>query len=166
LRDAVFLVVVCGVTLVLQTTSLAYLLPAGWKPDLMLVVVGWAGLRATYSIGVAVAFLAGLAVDLMSGAPFGLFALVYCLVFFGCAYAHTVFPLDDYVGWAITMFAAALLSALAVLAARRLQGPVSFGLPVVAWALLKSLTTAAAALVIFPCMDALWVGYSKIVGAR
>lgn len=166
MREAIFLVIAGGITLVLQTTSLAFLVPAALKPDLMLIVVGWAGLRATYSVGVTFAFVAGLAVDLMSGAPFGLFALIYCLIFFGCAYAHAVFPLDDYIGWATTIFVGALISALAVLLARWLGGPMGFGLPVAAWVLVKSLSTAIAALVIFPCMDGVWAGYSKIVGVR
>jgi rod shape-determining protein MreD len=166
LREALFLMVAGYVTLALQTTVLAFALPPGLKPDLMLIVVGWAGLRTTYGLGVAFAFFAGLAMDLMSGSPFGLFALLYCLAFFGCAYVHTVFPLDDYVGWATTICVAALLSGLVVVVARLMEGPTGLGLMAVAWVVLKSLSTAIAALAMLPCLDGLWSGYARIAGVR
>jgi rod shape-determining protein MreD len=165
-REALFLAILGGIILVLQTTSLAFLAPGDCKPDLMLVAVGWAGLRATYSVGVTFAFVAGLAVDVMSGSPLGLFGLIYCLVFCGYAYVHAVFPLDDYVGWATTIFGAALISAVVVLSARWLHGPMGFGWHAAAWVLLKSLSTAVLSLVMFPCMDGLWAGVSRFAGVR
>jgi rod shape-determining protein MreD len=166
LREALFLLVAGYVTLVLQTTLLSFLVPAIVKPDLMLIVVGWAGLRTTYPVGVAFAFFAGFAVDLMSGSPFGLFALLYCIAFFVCAYVHSVFPLDDYVGWATTICIAALLSALAVVGARLMESPTGLGLMTAAWVVLKSLSTAIAALVMLPCLDGVWSGYARIAGVR
>jgi rod shape-determining protein MreD len=132
----------------------------------MLVAVCWTALRATYSVGVSFAFVAGLAADLMSGSPFGLFGLIYCLVFCGYAYMHAVFPLDDYVGWATTIFGAAVISAVVVLLARWLHGPMGFGWHAAAWVLLKSLSTAVASLVMFPCMDGLWAGLSRLAGVK
>lgn len=166
MREALFLIVAGYITLALQTTVLSFALPSAVKPDLMLIVVGWAGLRTTYGLGVVFAFCAGLAVDLLSGSPFGLFALIYCLAFFGCAYVHAVFPLDDYVGWATTICVAALLAGLAVVVTRLVANPMGLGLMSGVWVVLKSLSTAIAALVILPCLDGLWSGYAKIAGVR
>lgn len=71
--------------LILQTTLLAAPLGGWWRPDLVLVMVGYLGLHWGSLRGVLLAFLLGYAMDLLSGSMFGLHIFTR-LVDFGAAY--------------------------------------------------------------------------------
>ncbi|HEX7167467.1 MAG TPA: rod shape-determining protein MreD [Acidimicrobiales bacterium] len=79
LRLAVAITVVLG----LHLTALADLRLAGVRPDAPLLVAITAGLVAGAERGAIVGFAAGVLADLFLPSPFGLSALVYCLVGFG-----------------------------------------------------------------------------------
>jgi len=166
LREIIFLIAVGTATLVLQTTSMGFIVPAAYKPDLILALVVWAGLRATYLPGVGFAFIIGICVDKLSGSPTGLFPLIYCLAFVASGYVHSVVPIDDPVGWAVTVLLACAAAGCLVLIMRWLAGPVGLGLNTVVWMVVKSLATGGAAVAIFPCLDKAWAGYSRIIGER
>ncbi|MBI4963932.1 MAG: rod shape-determining protein MreD [Desulfomonile tiedjei] len=166
MREIVFLFAVGIVALTLQTTSLGFLVPSAYKPDLILALVVWAGLRVTFVPGVGFAFLVGLVMDTLSGSPAGLFALVYCLAFVASGYVDSVVPIDDPVGWAVTVFLASAVAGFLVLMTRWLAGPVEFSAHTFVWILVRSLVTAGAAVAAFLCLDKIWAGYSRIIGER
>lgn len=70
---------------VMQSAVFAHLRIAGVAPDLLLVTAIAAGLVAGETRGAVSGFFAGVVVDLVTwGRPFGLAALVYTLVGWGC----------------------------------------------------------------------------------
>ncbi|MBI2369209.1 MAG: rod shape-determining protein MreD [Deltaproteobacteria bacterium] len=71
--------------LILQTTLLAAPSGGWWRPDLVLVMVGYLGLYWGSLRGVLLTFLLGYAMDLLSGSMFGLHIFTR-LVDFGAAY--------------------------------------------------------------------------------
>jgi rod shape-determining protein MreD len=166
LKEIIFLFAVATVALGLQSTSVLFLLSAAYKPDLILILVVWAGLRASYTAGVGFAFVAGLCVDVLSGSPTGLFALIYCLVLVTSGYVDAIIPIDDPVGWMTIVFLATLFSACIVLIMRWLAGPVGLGPYTVAWILLKSLLTGMVGVAVIPCLDRVWAGYARIIGEQ
>jgi len=85
------------VTLLVQTTLGLDLRVFGAHPDLMVLLPIAAGLAAGPEEGAAVGFAAGIAIDLFLPTPFGLSALVYCLVGFGVGYSTRA--MDRSVGW-------------------------------------------------------------------
>ena len=70
------LLVAVGLALLLAQAVVQGVLPAAFRPDLVLVYALALGLRAGSSFGLVLAFGAGFAVDALSGAPLGLFALL------------------------------------------------------------------------------------------
>jgi rod shape-determining protein MreD len=164
LRTVLFLVAIGMAALVLQTTSWGFLVPAAYKPDLILILVLWVSLRMTFAIGAGFAFAVGLAIDVLSGSPTGLFALIYCLLFVTCGYLHSTFRIDVLSGKAVTVFGATLAAGGIVFLVRWLSGPFELGWSVSQWVLLKSLVAAMASLVVFPVVDRMWAGFSRLVG--
>lgn len=81
-RAAVRMLVVIGVTLLLQTTVVLDIRIGGATPDVMYLLPIAAGLVAGPVEGSIVGFVAGLAADLLLPTPFGLTALVGTLVGF------------------------------------------------------------------------------------
>lgn len=79
-----FMVVVLA--LVIQYTLGVDIRIAGAHPDLMLLLPIAAGLVGGPEIGAGVGFVAGIATDLLLPTPFGLSALVYCMVGFAVGY--------------------------------------------------------------------------------
>ncbi len=79
--------VVVVLTLLVQTTLGLDLRIFGAHPDLMVLLPIAAGLAAGPEEGAAVGFAAGIAADLFLPTPFGLSALVYCVVGFGVGYS-------------------------------------------------------------------------------
>lgn len=69
-------VVGLGLVLLLAQALLIAALPAEIRPDLILIFALAMGLRAGSSYGLLLAFAFGFAVDALSGAPLGLFALL------------------------------------------------------------------------------------------
>jgi len=164
--DVLFVVCAGVVVLGLQTTSMAFLASSAYKPDLMLVLVVWAGLRLPFVTGVLFAFVGGVVVDTLSGSPPGLFGLAYSLVFVACGYLGGIVRIEGYAGRAVLVLGAALWAGIAVLLARLFRGPVGFGWHVAGWILAKSVITAAAALLFFPCIDWGWLAFSRLMGDR
>jgi rod shape-determining protein MreD len=70
------LLVALGLVLLLGQALLQGILPPWIRPDLLLVFALALGLRERATFGLLLAFLAGFAVDALSGAPLGLFALL------------------------------------------------------------------------------------------
>jgi len=154
------------VGLLLQSTTMGLFMPADYKPDLFLILVFWAGIRTTFINAAGFAFAAGLIMDLFSGAPIGLFATIYCIIFISCGYLHAVFQMDGLAARAITVLGATVVSGCIVLLARRLAGTIDLDWNFVQWVLLKALTTGLLSLVAIPLLDRLWNGYSQFVGVR
>lgn len=154
------------IALFLQTTSLDYFFTAQYKPDLMLILVAWAGLRMTLATGMFFAFVAGILADSLSGSPTGLFALIYCLVFVGCGYVNANFDIHTLSGYFTTLFVATIFGAGMVLLLRLSTGPIGFGPASARWILLRSLITGIAAIFLIPFVDRLRDSYSRLVGSR
>ncbi|MCA1961743.1 MAG: rod shape-determining protein MreD [Desulfomonile sp.] len=164
--DLIFISLAGMVTLGLQTTSMAFLVSSAYKPDLMLVLIVWAGLRLPFAMGAAFAFVAGVGVDTLSGSPLGLFGLIYALVCVACGYLGGVVRIEGRTGRTILVLVAALWTGVAILLARLLRGPIGFGWHVTGWIIAKALITTGAALVVFPCIDWARLGFSKLMGER
>lgn len=154
------------VALFIQVTSLDFLFTTQYKPDLILILVVWAGLRMTPAAGILFAFVSGILVDFLSGSPAGLFALIYCLVFVCCGYVNANFDMQTLLGYLLTLFVATIFAGGTVLLLRRSLGPVEFGLGAVRWYFLKSIVTGIAAVFVIPFVDRLWDGYGRLVGVR
>lgn len=161
-----FLFLAGTICLLIQTASVGFLMPVQYKPDLFMILVVWASLRMTIGTGMAFAFVAGLTVDLLSGAPTGLFALIYCISFVACDTVNATFAVDRPAGRAVTVFAATGLSGAAVLLARWLAGPVEADMHTLLWIVAKSIVTGLTSVAVFPILDRSWTGYTHLVGAR
>lgn len=113
-----------AVVALVQTTIMPHLTVFGVFPDLpLLVVVSWSLLRGAKE-GVIWAFMAGIAVDLFSGAPFGAatFSLIVVGLLSGLGEAtvfrtHIALPL-------LTMFLATILYNLCFLLILQIMGSV------------------------------------------
>ena len=101
---------------------------------------------------------------MLSGSPTGLFALIYCLLFVTCGFLHSTLRIDVLSGKAVTVFGASLAAGGIVFLARWLSGPLELGWSVSQWVLLKSIVAAMASLVVFPVVDRMWAGFSRLVG--
>jgi rod shape-determining protein MreD len=165
-KDVVFLAAVAVLVLAVQTACMSSFVTASYKPDLFLVFVFWTGLRFPFIPGVGLAFAGGLFVDLLSGSPVGLFAIIYCSTFVACGYLNAVFQIDTPAGRAVTIFAAALASAGIVVLARTLTGPSGVGWNSLLWFASKSLITALSSLALFPPADRLRTAYFHLMGVR
>lgn len=164
MKAALFLLGVGLVLVVIQTAPSSSKLWFGFKPDLLLVVVVWAGLRLPLVSGLGFACAAGILMGLLSGAPPGLFALVYSLVLVTGVNLNARVHLDNMIGRACTIFGATLATAGAILLVRWSEGPLDFGRHAAGWIFMKSFMTALVSLVLFPLVDRLWVRYARLVG--
>jgi len=163
-RDFLLICAMGLVLLILQTTAVGFLIAARYKPDLVLVLVSWAGLRLALLPGIGFSFGIGALTDLMSGSPMGFFSLIYSVVFLACSYLNATFDIDRHIGRAVTVFGATLFSAVVVLFMRWLSEPLELG-PYTAWGILvKSLITSLAAVVMIPALDRLRTGSTKLIG--
>ncbi len=156
MKEGLFPILTGIIALGLQTTSVAFAVPAGLKPDLMLIVVVWAAGRIPLGIGAPFAFMAGMMIDLFSGSPTGLFAVFYCLVFVCSAYAHATLSIHGYAGPVILVFCASLAAGATVVLTARVNVPVGFGWSAAGWIALKSLITAVAALPTLALIEWAW----------
>lgn len=164
MTDVLFMLLVGIAALVIQTTSVAFLVPVAYKPDLILILVAWASLRMPFSVGAVFAFAAGILVDLLSGSPMGLFAIIYCLIFLTYGYCHSTLQLEALAAQAVIIFMLTLASGGVVLFMRSIGGPVGFGWKAAQCFLLKSLFTGLAAVLLFPLVDRVRAGYTRLVG--
>ena len=67
------------------------MLPLGrvvWTPDWVMVLLVFWGMHQPQRVGLGVAFLMGLCLDVYQSALLGQHALVYCLLMFGAQYTH------------------------------------------------------------------------------
>lgn len=94
---------------VVQETVMLELRVGGVHPDIMLLLPIVAGIVGGPSRGASVGFATGLAADLFLPTPFGLSALVGCLVGFGVGLATIAF---DRSAWWVALVAALGASAL------------------------------------------------------
>jgi rod shape-determining protein MreD len=163
--DILFMLIVGIATLILQTTSLAFLIPVGYKPDLILVLVAWGSLRMPFTVAAGFAFLAGILIDLLSGSPMGLFAIIYCAIFVMCGYCQATLQLEGPVAQGLVIFCLTLISGAVALLTRWIAGPVEFGWHAAQWIMLKSLFTGFASAILLPLLDRLRKGYIRLVGA-
>jgi rod shape-determining protein MreD len=85
-RELLRLFLVVMLVLVIQFTVGLDLRIAGAHPDLMLLLPIAAGTIAGPEMGAGMGFVAGMAADLLLPTPFGLSALVYCVVGFAVGY--------------------------------------------------------------------------------
>lgn len=83
LRSVLRLVVLTALVLLVQWTVGIDIRVAGAHPDLMMLLPIASGMAGGPDEGAAAGFLAGMAADLLLPTPFGLSALVWCLVGFG-----------------------------------------------------------------------------------
>ncbi|MDQ7783220.1 MAG: rod shape-determining protein MreD [Desulfomonilaceae bacterium] len=166
MRVFTFIVLGCLVVVIVQVASIGFVVPAAYKPDIMLILVVWAGIRLEAVPGIVLAFFGGIVVDIFSGSPTGLFALVYCLTFVASGSANSTFDIDTPVGRALVVFVAALLTGVFVVLTRWFAGPLGAGTYAVPAALAKSLITGLTSLAVFPLLDRSWAGYEKLVGER
>lgn len=161
MKELFFLVPAGIVILGIQTTSWGFLIPAEYKPDLMLIFVVWTSLRIPFITGVCFAFAAGFVTDLFSGSPTGLYAVIYCLAFIETGYVSGILRIQGYLACAVLILGVCLASGTMIIFTRWMSGPVGFGWHSGGWVALKSTVTALAALVTLPIVELLWAGYAK-----
>lgn len=166
MREVLFPILAGIIALGFQTTSLAFAVPTGLKPDLMLVVVVWAAGRISFGIGAPFAFMAGMMMDLFSGSPTGLFAVFYCLVLVCSAYAHATLHIHGYAGPVVLVFCASVVAGATAVAAARVGGPVGLGWSAAGWIALKALITAVTALPAFVLIEWAWRTSSEATTLR
>lgn len=114
-REALRLFLVVVLFLVVQYTVGLDLVIAGAHPDLMVLLPIAAGIVAGPELGAGVGFAAGLATDLFLPTPFGLSALVYCLVGFAVGYVMSAGSARREINRWLTPLVALAASAVAVL---------------------------------------------------
>lgn len=86
-KGVLFSAILVGAAL-LQTTISPYIKISGIHPDLVLIlVIGWTVLRGAEE-GLVWALIAGLSLDFLSGAPFGLFTLCMVMVALITGFVH------------------------------------------------------------------------------
>ena len=166
MKELIFLTIFSLPTLLLQTTIVPLFVSFQYKPDLFLILVFWAAIRITFVFAAVFAFTAGMLTDLFSGAPPGLFAILYLLIFLSSAYLHSVFQLDSHAVNVMTVFCASFVAGYMIIAVTWLKVPIDFGWNLFQLPLLKALSTALFAVMVVPALDWLWNSYSKLVPAR
>jgi rod shape-determining protein MreD len=153
LRDWLFLGLALWVALLLQITSMAFLLPSEIKPDLVLGIVVWAGRQKAFRKGMVFSFLAGVAVDLMSVNPTGLYAVFYLLVFLVMNNLVGLLSLEGTAMTSVFVLMAAWVCAVYTLLFQALQGPLPFGVESLKVLTIKSFLTALFSLPLFYALD-------------
>ncbi len=166
MRDLIFITVFSFPMLLIQTTIIGQFINVSYKPDFFLMLVFWAAMRMSFVTASVFAFIAGLLMDLFSGAPLGLFAIIYQMVFLSSVYLHSVFQMENHVARAMTIFCAMAGSGCVIISVRMLTGPGEFGWNMIQWLLLKAIIGAFFSVALIPTLDWLWNGYSKLVPAR
>lgn len=167
MNEIIFVILIGLLSLVLQTTSLGFLLPPDYKPDLFLILVVWASLRLSFVVGILFSFISGMLIDVMSGSPIGLFSLLYCTIFVVSGYSNESVHMEGPSGRGITVLIAGAFVAVTVLVSRWIEAPyLDFTGPAAWWIFLKILITAIVAVPLFSFLDAFWAGLERIVGMK
>jgi hypothetical protein len=104
--------------LIVQTNAVELLLPAWLRPDLMIGVAVWAGLRLDTVGALCFAFLSGCAMELYSGTPTGLLAVCYTITAAACSRAEALLRFDRLIAVPVFATLGALLIGAVTLAAQ------------------------------------------------
>ena len=166
MKDVLFVLVIGLAAIVLQTTFLSFAVGNDYKPDLILIFIVWASTRIQFLAAVGLAFFGGLVVDLFSGSPSGLFSITYCVMILTIGYMDSKFQVESNSAKAIMVFVSSLAVGCIIMIMRRAAGPVEFVWSVGQWIIFKSGITGLVSLMIFPALDTIWSGYSRLVGTR
>ncbi len=164
MKEFLFVFFVGVLALGLQVSSVGLLVPAAYKPDLMLATVVWATLRVPFAAGAGYAFVAGFMVSALSGAPTALFSLIYCIVLSLCWYLNVTFQVDRPSGWILLLLVGAWFEGAAILSARLALEPGGPGLLLIGRIVTNSIATAIGGEVLMLAMDRLSTGYSSLLG--
>lgn len=153
------------VSLIVQCCVLGEIFPFEYKPDLSLLVVIWLGINSDYFFGLFSVFILGIVVDMLSGAPAGLFSVIYLLAFIFSAYVGQNFDVERLgSGWSVTILTCFLVFCLCFLA-RWLSGQIVFEALIVKIIIFKTILTTLGLIVVKPLLDGIWKGYCKVIGA-
>lgn len=115
-RQAIRLFLIVVLVLVVQYTVALDLRVAGTHPDLMMLLPIVGGAIAGPEFGAGIGFVAGIATDLLLPTPFGLSALVYCLLGFGVGMVTSAGPgRQREAAWWLTALIALAASAAGVM---------------------------------------------------
>jgi rod shape-determining protein MreD len=161
LTDILFLFIIAAAALFVQTISAFLPAPEGCQPDLLLILVVWASQRVAFTTGICFGFVSGFLIDFYTGAPAGLFSLIYCVAFVVCGYISAFVAMESVPGRFLLAFGASLLGGCLVLTARWLKGPAGLVWSSALWVLGKSCITAVAAAALIPVVDWFWGGDSR-----
>lgn len=165
MREGVFLVALALTVCLVQISPAGSAVPMAYKPDLMVVAVIWASLRIRLEIGMAFAFGGGMLMDMFSGAPAGLFVVIYCITFVVCAALNTTLSLDQPSVRMITASMATMASGAVILVTTWFSGPIDGGFLILFRMTGKSIITGIACLIAFPVLDRAMGAFSRIIGA-
>ena len=165
MNELIFFLVVGLLSLVFQSSVLGKILPFEYKPDVALLVVIWIGVKGDYFYGILSVFTLGLAMDLLSGSPLGLFPVIYLSAFLFASYVNQSFDVERLgLGWSITIVTC-FVSFCMVFLARWLGGQILFESSIIKLIILKTILTSLGLLIVKPVLDGAWKGYSKVIGA-
>jgi len=161
----VFAVVVGWFLLVIQCCVLGKIFPMEYKPDFTLLVVVWIGFKGDYVSGLFSVFLLGLFEDLLSGAPLGLFSVIYLTAFMFSAYISLNFDVERLgLIWFITIITC-FASCCIVFLARWLGGQIMFEPPIIKFVIVKTILSSLGLILVKPLLDSAWKGYCRVIGA-
>ncbi len=160
-----FLIVAGTLAFAIQSSVIFQLAPPEFRPDLSLIVLAWACSNSRFLIGVSFSFISGLCLDVMSGSPLGLMALLYLLTYISFGYLDSYFEVTGVARNYISIFLASCMIFTAMLVFRALATDIEFALYNVYWIIVKSLSTATFSWVTLKAMNIMWKEYSKVVGA-
>lgn len=165
MKDFIFCVVVGWLSFVVESSILGNIFPMEFKPDLTLLIVVWIGLKRAYVPGVIAVFLLGVGEDLLSGAPLGLFPVIYLAVFMFSVYVSVNFDVDQLgAGLSVALLACSVSFSLIFLA-RWLIGQISFEPQIIKIVILKTILSSLSLIILKPVLDGGWKGYSRLMGA-
>jgi rod shape-determining protein MreD len=157
--------VVGWLSFVVESSILGNIFPMEFKPDLTLLIVVWIGLKRAYIPGVIAVFLLGVVEDLLSGAPLGLFPVIYLTVFMFSVYVSVNFDVDQLgAGLSVALLACSVSFSLIFLA-RWFIGQISFEPQIIKIVILKTILSSLSLIIFKPVLDGAWKGYSRLMGA-
>lgn len=162
----VFVLVIAVSLLALQTTSFGFLVPSQYKPDLLIAFVVWVTFRLETSPGLCAAFIIGLFVDVLSGSPLGLFAILYSLVLIVCRQLNATFHIDGYVGRGAMVGGSVLVIGIVILISRYITGLSSFSWNSIIWIFGKSAISGIIGILVMAIVDSLYEGLLRMVNPQ
>lgn len=151
--NSVIPLVILIIATLLQTTLSPYIKINNVHPDLVLVlVIGWTCLRG-FGDGIIWALIGGLCLDLVSGAPFGLFTLALVVVTIIASLFHgRLFGSSIVLPLILTFPLSLLFNGLVLLALNLLGRPVAWNEALTVILVPASIFNTVAMLIIFPLL--------------